>query len=172
MDNMKTTDTHVYFYTNCFSNWYSTKDIKPQFRDFLTGLTWNNTEEAFMYYKAVFHNDSETANKIIFHSSRREHPLGVKDLGRQVKNFNDKAWGCVRYGYMVYVNYLKYSQNQEFKDLLLLTENKVLVEASPIDRVWGAGLSEKDPLILDEGNWTGQNLLGKALMEVRGLIQQ
>lgn len=133
---MRETDTHVYFYTNYFSNWYSTKDIKSQFQDKMTGLYWNNTEECFMYYKAIFHNDKETAMKILDHANNCLHPSGVKALGREVKNYDDKAWSCVRFGYMVYVNYLKFSQNQEFRDKLSETKDKILVEASPVDVVW------------------------------------
>jgi ribA/ribD-fused uncharacterized protein len=168
---MRMTNTHVYFYTNVFSNWYSTKDIKSQFIDKITGLTWNNTEEAFMFYKARFFGDSETVNKICFHSNERKHPSEVKFLGRQVKNYNDKDWSCVRLGYMTYVNYLKFTQNDDFKKALLDTGDRILVEASPVDKVWGVGLAEKDDLILDEKNWMGQNLLGKALMEVRELVK-
>ena len=168
---MIVTDTHVYFYTNVFSNWYSTQDIKSQFTDNITGLTWNNTEEAFMFYKAFFFCDTETMDKICFHSNNKYHPLGVKDLGRLVKKYDDKAWGCVRFGYMVYVNYLKFSQNADFKKLLLDTGDRILVEASPVDKIWGVGLEEKDDLILNEKNWKGQNLLGKALMEVRSKIK-
>ena len=40
-----------------------------------------------------------------------------------------------------------------------------------IDQIWSCGLAENDPLILDPKNWTGQNLLGKVLMEVRDLIK-
>jgi ribA/ribD-fused uncharacterized protein len=48
-----------------------------------------------------------------------------------------------------------------------------MVEASPLDRVWGVGLTENDPLADDEKYWLGQNLLGKALDEVRNwLIEQ
>jgi ribA/ribD-fused uncharacterized protein len=169
---MRTTDTHVYFYTNVFSNWYSTKDIKPQFKDPATGIVWNNTEEAFMYYKARFHGDGQTANRIIDHANNYLHPSGVKDLGRQVKGYNDKFWSCVRLGYMTYVNYLKFSQNPDFKEQLLATGDKTLVEASPVDGVWGVKLAENDDLILDEKNWNGQNLLGKALMEVRKLLRR
>jgi len=74
-------------------------------------------------------------------------------------------------GFMKYVNYLKFTQNLEFRNQLLETENRTLVEASPYDKIWGVGLEETNDLILDEKNWLGQNLLGKALMEVRELIK-
>ncbi len=49
-------------------------------------------------------------------------------------------------------------------------DGKKFCEASPIDIVWGVGLGEDDPLIDDESNWRGQNLLGKALDEVRNTL--
>ena len=71
----------------------------------------------------------------------------------------------------IYVNYLKFSQNEIFKQKLLETGNRILVEASPVDKIWGVGLDENDENILDESKWKGQNLLGKALMEVRKMLK-
>ncbi len=51
------------------------------------------------------------------------------------------------------------------------TDTKTLVEASPVDIIWGVGIHEKDDAILDESNWKGQNLLGKVLMKVRTELQ-
>jgi ribA/ribD-fused uncharacterized protein len=167
---MKVTDTHVYFYTNLFSNWWSTRDIKPQFTDSITGVTFNNTEEAFMWYKAYFFGDEETAAKIAVHALERKHPSEVKALGRLVKNYDDKKWTTVREGFMTYVNLLKYQQNEWMLTSLKNTGDRVLVEASPVDRIWGVGLVENDPLILDEKNWQGLNLLGKSLMTVRNIL--
>lgn len=168
---MKITDTHVYFYTNFLSNWYPTKNIGPQFIDPIHNLTWNNTEEAYMWYKAYFFLDAESCANIALHSANKGHPSIVKELGQKVINYNNDAWSIVRYSLMVYVNYLKYSQNEDLKQKLLNTGDRILVEASPIDKVWGVGLAENDPLILNEKNWTGQNLLGKALMEVRQRVK-
>ena len=73
---------------------------------------------------------------------------------------------------MVDVNIAKYSQNASLKKLLLSTENKVIVEASPMDIIWGVGLHPNDDKVLDESNWRGQNLLGKTLMEVRDKLNE
>ncbi|MDQ7757875.1 NADAR domain-containing protein [Xanthomonas sontii] len=43
----------------------------------------------------------------------------------------------------------------------------MLVEASPVDRIWGIGLAADDPRAADPTTWQGENLLGFALMEVR-----
>jgi hypothetical protein len=61
----------------------------------------------------------------------------------------------------------KFGQNSRLKATLLSTENKIIVEASPYDTIWGIGLYHEDDRVLDEKNWKGMNLLGKALMEVR-----
>ena len=67
--------------------------------------------------------------------------------------------------------YAKFSQNPDLKAKLVATGEKVLVEASPNDKIWGIGLRPNDPNVQDPTLWKGENLLGKCLMVVRGLIK-
>ena len=67
-------------------------------------------------------------------------------------------------------NYLKFTQNPSFKEELMRYKNHTFVEASPYDCIYGVGLHCSDDLILDEKNWRGQNLLGKALNRTIGII--
>ena len=157
---MKYTDTHVYFWGGPFSNWDNCHFV-------CGGIKFHNTEQAFMWWKAKFFNDEETAKKI----ELEFNPSEVKRLGRLVKNYKDDECSVVRMLYMIEVNEQKFNQNPFYKEILIRTENRVLVEASPYDKIWGVGLAEDNPLILDEKNWLGQNLLGKALMEVRKKIK-
>lgn len=157
------THTHFYFYTNYLSNWNICKFVDPS-----SQLSFDNTEQAFMWYKADFFKDLETRKLL----EAQMHPKDAKALGRIVKNYDDIAWSIVRYGFMVYVNYLKYSQNADLRQNLIDTNNLVLVEASTVDCVWGVGLAASDFLITDEKNWKGQNLLGKALMDVRQILRK
>jgi ribA/ribD-fused uncharacterized protein len=162
---MKIIGNKVFFYTNYFSNFH-----RGDFTDPHTGLVFNTTEQAFMWYKARFFNDENSMDKIS--TVGAQHPRIAKSMGREVQGYDDIHWECVRFGYMVYANLLKYSQNQELKDKLLATGDKVLAEASPIDLIWGIGLAEDedDWVLADQKNWTGRNLLGEALMKVRDLV--
>lgn len=157
---MKTTDTHVYFWRGVFSNWHP-----AEFTDAL-GNKFANSEQAFMYYKALFFGDLTVAAQVV----KETNPAEVKKFGRMVKGFDGIAWDLVKVGFMEYVNLLKYRQNEEFRRALLDTKDFVLVEASPYDKIWGVGLSEDDPEILIEAHWKGENLLGYALMKIRSLI--
>jgi len=65
----------------------------------------------------------------------------------------------------------KFESDRVLTKQLMETDTKTLVEASPVDIIWGVGIHEKDDAILDESNWKGQNLLGKVLMKVRTELQ-
>lgn len=126
------------------------------------------TEQAFMYCKARFFNDLEVAQKIL----ECKEPWDAKHFGRQVHNYIDVQWDKVRYQYMRDVNLERFRQDLALREKLLnpIYNNKTFVEASPVDLIWGVGLEQTNPLIDDEKNWKGKNLLGKALTEVRRII--
>ena len=91
----------------------------------------------------------------------------IKTLGRQVKNYNDSYWNGIRQ-LIVYEGLIeKFAQNEELKIKLKGTENNILAECAVKDRIWGIGLSMKDPNRFDLEKWRGQNLLGYTLMVVR-----
>ena len=124
-----------------------------------------------MWMKAITFGDEETAEKIL---AKGKNPKTAKALGREVKNYDDKQWDKIRYYVMVVANYLKYSQSEELKEMLLNLEfdGKHYVEASKYDTIWGIGLTEDNPLVDDEKNWKGQNLLGKVLDDVRRSLKE
>lgn len=152
----RVTDTHVYFWGSELSNWYKCKFEYKNHK-------FDNSEQAFMWEKALYFNDTETAEKIL----NEPNPKQNKKLGREVKNFNSDEWLKVSYQIMVDVNYAKWSSNIKLKQLLLSTGDKTIVESSPFDKIWGIGLHWSDDRVLDEKKWEGMNLLGKCLMQVR-----
>ena len=116
-----------------------------------------------MFRKAIMFGDTGTAIEIM----QSKLPKDQKEMGRKVKNYDDAVWSAKRFDVMVDGLCERFSQNADIKEKLLATGDRILVEASPYDNIWGVGLEETDDAILDEKNWLGQNLLGKVLMEVR-----
>jgi ribA/ribD-fused uncharacterized protein len=157
----RVTDKYVFFWGDTtFSNWGNADFI---YKDHKFG----NTEQAFMWEKAVFFKDEKIAEEILANTN----PSYCKKLGRQIKRFDAEQWLIDSFIFMVAVNYCKYSQNSDLKEILLSTGDKTIVEASPYDRIWGIGIHWNDDACLDEANWLGKNLLGKALMHVRMELQ-
>lgn len=145
----------------CFSQWYDSPFI-------VEGLTYKTSEHWMMSQKALLFNDKETFEKII----NCVKPGEAKDLGRTIKNFNEEIWKVNRYAIVVTGNIHKFNQNKEIGTFLLETKNRILVEASPIDTVWGVGLTHDSDAIKDIYQWHGKNLLGFALMEARDFLNK
>lgn len=119
-----------------------------------------------MHHKAVSRGDGTTAADIL----RTPYPKEQKDLGRNVANWDDTAWDDIKERVVDEGSYLKFSQNKELKEKLLMTGDRELVEASASDRVWGVGFNAKSALSKRE-EW-GTNLLGKCLMKARARIRE
>jgi ribA/ribD-fused uncharacterized protein len=119
-----------------------------------------------MYHKALLFDDAPIGNEIL----SAKHPAQVKKLGRAVRDFTDEKWNEHRYDIVVRANILKFSQNEHLKSQLLATGDKILVEASPRDRIWGIGRGAKKAMEFRD-SW-GLNLLGKALMDVRKKLRE
>jgi len=132
----------------------------------IDGVRYNCAEQYMMAEKARTFGDGETLEKIL----ASDKPRVIKNLGREVRGFDPAKWDAVKYGIVVKGNTAKFSQDSKLKEFLLSTGGAELVEASPVDEIWGIGLAEGDSGIRDKANWKGQNLLGKALMDARAVI--
>src|SRR5262245_33891374 len=114
-----------------------------------------SAEHFMMAEKARLFGDEATRRAIVDAGA----PGKAKALGRSVSGFDEALWEQHRFDIVVRGNLAKFGQNVELRDYLLETGTKVLVEASPVDRVWGTGLAADDPRALDPAQWRGLNLL-------------
>jgi ribA/ribD-fused uncharacterized protein len=119
-----------------------------------------------MAEKARLFGDSGALGQILASST----PAQAKAIGRVVQGFVGEVWERASWEVVVGGNLAKFSQHSPLKDFLLATRGRVLVEASPHDRIWGIGLHRDDPRAADPAQWQGQNRLGFALMEVRARL--
>lgn len=157
---MRKTKKFIFFWGGYLSNWFQCSFKDDQF-------TYPSSEAYLMAQKALLFGDVASATKIL----RANSPKEQKALGRLVKGFNESIWNQHKFDIMVKGLLLKFEQNESLKKQLLATGDKILVEGSPYDRIWGVGIHYSSELILDEKNWKGENLLGKALMEVRSKLK-
>ncbi|XOV65860.1 MAG: NADAR family protein [Fluviicola sp.] len=146
---------------SCLSQWYP-----AEFQE--KGIIFRSAEHWMMYQKALLFNDSEIAQEII----QCDSPGEAKKLGRKVSSFDQKKWEAKRFEIVVKGNQLKFSQNPRLQEYLIKTKARVLVEASPVDPIWGIGRSRNAMNVENPKNWRGLNLLGFALMEARDEISQ
>jgi ribA/ribD-fused uncharacterized protein len=162
-DGYRVTDKYVLFYGSFLSNFARCKftwEYMGESHEFFC------TEQAFMWAKAQFFGDYATAKKIL---DVIGDPMECKKLGRLVQNYDDEKWSSIRYEVMRDVNLARFNQCSYHYNKLMNPEfnGKTFVEASPIDGIWGIKMGIKDEGVLDERNWKGQNLMGKAITEVR-----
>lgn len=143
------------------SNWYLVDFI-------IDGVTYTSVEQYMMYIKAMTFNDLDIANKIMSTSDVKV----IKSLGRSVFNYNDTIWSDIRTRVVYDALLAKFSQNDDLRKLLLDTGDSILVECAVKDTIWGIGLSMNNPNRYDKSKWKGKNLLGKALMKVRGKLRK
>lgn len=162
---MRETETHIYFWSGWLSNFFP-HPAEP-FR-FLVKDEWvegqmHSSEQLYMALKAHYFKDWITFGQILHEPIARK----AKDLGRKVRDFDATEWNKVSFAAMLIAVDKKFRLNKELRTKLINTEPKIIVEASPLDKIWGVGLHETDDLILSDANWTGENRLGKVIMDVR-----
>lgn len=142
---------------SCFSQWWGGHSFQVE------GLNYPTAEHYMMAEKARLFADKDRLAAILAAKS----PAIAKKLGRQVVGFDDKVWLEHRWGIVVRANTAKFTQHAALKQFLIQTGERIIVEASPYDRIWGIGTSADHPDAERPQNWRGLNLLGFALMEVR-----
>lgn len=138
------------------SNWYMSDFV-------IDGIKYTSMEQYMMHKKAIVFNDTDIAGQIMQTSNVGK----IKDLGRCVAGYNETVWNGIRQ-IVVYHGLLeKFGQNADLKKSLVATGDDILAECAVQDKVWGIGISMKDPRRFDMTEWTGSNLLGFSLMMVR-----
>ncbi len=141
---------------SCLSQWWPSPFT-------VDGVEYATAEHWMMASKARLFGDAEAERKAVAASS----PAQAKKIGRLVRGFDDAVWQRERFAIVAEGSVHKFAAHADLLAFLLGTGNLVLVEASPLDRVWGIGLAADDERAMDPARWRGPNLLGFALMAAR-----
>jgi hypothetical protein len=140
----------------CLSQWWPAPFV-------VNGVRYATAEHFMMAEKARLFGDGEAREKILAAAS----PAAAKKLGRGVRGFHEQSWARARFDIVVSASRAKFGQNRELAEFLVGTKDRVLVEASPVDRIWGIGLAATNVAAMNPEKWRGLNLLGFALMVAR-----
>ena len=157
---MKITDKYVFFWDGIYSQWHKA----PMTID---KIEYNSCEQYMMHQKALLFGDDEIAELIMQESSPREQ----KKYGRMIQNFDKAVWDKNCLAIVYEGNLAKFTQNKDLKEEMLATGDKIFVEASPLDNIWGIGLDENAEGVENPSFWLGLNLLGQALTLVKNQIR-
>lgn len=130
------------------------------------GTTYRHAEQFMMAEKARLFGDEETRRDVL----SVDHPAEAKKLGRQVRGFDEEVWTSQRSEIVLRASLAKFGQDPALAAYLRSTAPRVLVEASPVDAIWGIGLSAGDDRARRPSEWLGLNLLGFALTEARARL--
>lgn len=144
---------------NCLSQWYEAPLV-------IDGVRYLTAEHFMMAEKARLFNDQFALQQIL----AANHPRLAKQIGRKVLNFDEKLWNQHSVEIVTHGNFAKFSQNQELQEYLITTHGKVLVEASPYDKIWGIGLARNEAAARNPTQWQGLNLLGFSIMKARAQL--
>ncbi|MGP2442002.1 NADAR family protein [Streptomyces sp. JW3] len=144
----------------CLSQWWPSPFT-------VGGVAYASAEHWMMAGKARLFRDPEAERRVL----AAGHPAEAKKAGRLVRGFDEAIWERERFGIVVEGSVHKFATDTALREFLLGTGDRVLVEASPVDRVWGIGLAATDERAGDPERWRGANLLGFALMEARARLR-
>ncbi|GAA2917255.1 NADAR family protein [Streptomyces violaceus] len=141
---------------SCLSQWWPAPFT-------VAGVEYATAEHWMMAGKARLFGDAAAERAVL----AAGHPAEAKKAGRLVRGFDEALWERERFRIVVDGSVHKFAAHPELREFLLNTGESVLVEASPVDRVWGIGLAADDEAASDPERWRGPNLLGFALMAAR-----
>lgn len=125
-------------------------------------LTLPTAEHWMMAGKAWVFGDEEMFARI----TQTPSPASAKALGRKVRGFDVDVWR-ERSKDVVYLGNERKFSEPSLRAFLLSTEDATLVEASPLDRIWGIGLGAANPSASRRAHWRGENRLGHILTKLR-----
>lgn len=134
------------------------------------GTMYNSAKQALAAEIAKGFNDQENLQRIMTAESPQEITYQLSDVPGE-SDANEPKWNDLTKRLLYDINIVKFNQYPELAGRLLETKNAQLGAYIPDDNLLGIGISLDNVQSLNPVNWTGQNLLGKALMDIRQKIR-
>jgi len=149
-------DKFYFFWGGPFSQW-------GEYPIEIDEVVYCTNEQYMMACKAKLFEDQWAYDQIM----KEKDPSKQKAIGRKVKNFDKDEWEKIARDVVYKANYAKFTQYSHLYDILIQTADRIIVEASPYDCIWGIGMGSGDKRVCDPDEWKGTNWLGEEIMKVR-----
>ena len=130
------------------------------------GDYFSSSEQYIQYKEATYFKDNQIAEEIM----TTDDPLECKRLARDIDNYSEHKWNQVAYDICEPGVHAKFRQNIKLTNLLIMSGNKKLAEASR-DDVWGTGFYLGHAHCADPDRWVNQGILGQMLCKLRAELQ-
>ena len=136
----------------------------------LNSTQYSSAYQALMAELAKTFNDQENLEKIMVAESANDIEYSLADVSGD-QDVNETKWNSRLAELLFDVNYNKFSQNPELAQKLIQTKLAKIGYYKPDDNILGIGISLDNPDSKKPSKWTGQNLLGKTLQQVRNRLK-
>ena len=154
-----TEERFTFFWSGPFSQWHPSKFS-------VDDVIYVTAEQYMMAEKARLFRDEEIRERIMTTADPRKQ----KALGRKVRGFDPDRWNGAAREIVYRGNRAKFTTHRDLLAVLLETEGTTIVEASPLDTIWGIGLAADSPDARDRTRWRGTNWLGEVLTRLRDAL--
>ena len=157
------------------------------------GIAFSSAGQFVLYSKAKLFGDELTAQKVMDMNSKElihdflkgsvnaqniitdklklkvwdMYQQDMKALAEQVVSYNDDIWKATLPSIIGVATREKFTQNHDLQESLIACKRKLMVFATPTDKLLGVGLNKEEVLKTPEADWPGENLLGKTLTTFR-----
>jgi len=130
---------------------------------------YHSVKQALAAELAKRFNDNNNLSRIMLMESAEEVNYSVENVPGD-KEENEVKWNEYMKTLIPEINMIKFTQYPELASRLIETKNAILGAYIVNDNLLGIGISMDDMKAKNPIEWSGQNILGKALMDIRELI--
>ena len=139
------------------SNFYNIGGNKLHY----SGKSFNSSEQAYQYTKAIFHGEKNLSKEILHTTD----PRRIKKLG----DFRESvAWKKEKVAFLQEILLRKAVCCSDYR-AEVSDPNAVFVEAVQ-DPFWGSGMNYEETCNARPGQWTGANVMGTLLSKIRSRL--
>ena len=159
----------VILFSDPQTNEYGYLSLKWVVQIEFNGIMYHSVHQALYAELAKSFNDQENLHIIMEADTPNAFHYSLDDIPD--KEVNEPKWNELINKLIFDINLIKFNQYPELSLKLLETKNATLGAYIPDDNLIGIGISLDNIQSKNPVNWTGQNILGKALMDIRETLK-